>query len=105
VTHLVETGAVSFATLVERMSCSPARLFHLPGGTLRRGAEADITVFDPAMQWVVEPSEMLTKGRNTPYAGMTLTGRATITIVGGRIVYKLENRAAVSAGGGPPARS
>ena len=105
VTHLIETGVVSFATLVERMSCSPARHFHLPGGTLRRGSEADVTVFDPAMQWVVEPSEMLTKGRNTPYAGMTLTGRATITIVGGRIVYKLENRAAVSASGGPAARS
>src|SRR5260221_6480235 len=104
VTHLVETGAVSFSTLVERMSCAPSRLFHLPGGTLRRGAEADITVFDPAMRWTVDPAEMLTKGRNTPYAGMTFTGRATLTIVGGRIVYKLENRAAVSMGGGPAAR-
>ncbi|MFN2602047.1 MAG: dihydroorotase [Gemmatimonadaceae bacterium] len=105
VTHLVETGALNFSTLVERMSCSPARLFHLPGGSLRRGAEADITVFDPAMRWAVDPSEMLTKGRNTPYAGMTFTGRATLTIVGGRIVYKLENRATVSTGGGPVARS
>jgi dihydroorotase len=104
VTHLVETGTLGFATLVERMSCSPARLFHLPGGTLRRGSEADITVFDPAMQWVVEPSEMLTKGRNTPYGGMKLTGRATCTIVGGRIVYKLESRAATAATGGQPAR-
>jgi dihydroorotase len=104
VTHLVETGTIGFATLVERMSCSPARLFHLPGGTLRRGAEADITVFDPKMQWVVEPAEMLTKGRNTPYAGMTLTGRATCTIVGGRIVYKLESRATAAATGGQPAR-
>jgi len=104
VTHLVETGSLGFATLVERMSCSPARLFHLPGGTLRRGAEADITVFDPKMQWIVEPAEMVTKGRNTPYAGMTLTGRATCTIVGGRIVYKLENRAGAAATGGQPAR-
>ena len=103
VTHLVETGAIGFATLVERMSCSPARLFHLPGGTLRRGSEADITVFDPTMQWVVEPREMLTKGRNTPYAGMRLTGRATCTIVGGRIVYKLESRVtAVPTGGQGP---
>jgi len=103
VTHLVETGAIGFATLVERMSCSPARLFHLPGGTLRRGSEADITVFDPTMQWVVDPREMLTKGRNTPYAGMRLTGRATCTIVGGRIVYKLESRAtAIPTGGQGP---
>ena len=105
VTHLVETGTLSFATLVDRMSCSPARLFHLPGGTLRRGAEADITVFDPVARWVVEPAEMLTKGRNTPYAGVTLTGRATCTIVGGRIVYKLESRTAAAGAGGPPARS
>jgi len=104
VTHLVETGSMNFSTLVERMSCSPARLFHLPGGTLRRGAEADITVFDPAMRWTVDPAEMLTKGRNTPYAGMTFSGRARLTIVGGRIVYKLEDRAAVSAGGDPAER-
>jgi len=71
---------------------------------LRRGEEADITVFDPVMRWTVDPAEMLTKGRNTPYAGMTFTGRATLTIVGGRIVYKLENRAAISTGGGPAAR-
>src|SRR5438067_10055282 len=103
VTNLVESGVITYTEMVDRMSCSPARLFHLPGGTLRRGAEADITVFDPAMQWTVDPAEMLTKGRNTPYAGMTFTGRATLTIVGGRIVYKLENRAAVSTGGGPAA--
>jgi dihydroorotase len=98
VTNLVNTGVMDFSTLVERMSCSPARLFHLPGGTLRRGSEADITVFDPATRWVVDPAEMVSKGRNTPYAGMTLTGRATCTVVGGRIVYKLEQRAAA---GGP----
>lgn len=92
-THLVESGSIDFATLVDRMSCAPARLFHLPGGTLRRGAEADITVFDPNVRWVVDPESMLTKGRNTPYAGMTLSGRATCTIVGGRIVHQMENRA------------
>ena len=96
VTNLVESGALDFATLVERMSCSPARLFHLPGGTLRRGAEADITVFDPTYSWVVDPAKMLSKGRNTPYAGMTLSGRATCTVVGGRIVHRLENQAAAS---------
>ncbi len=96
VTHLVESGALDFPTLVERMSCSPARLFNLPGGTLRRGAEADITVFDPGCRWIVDPAKMLTKGRNTPYAGMTLSGRATCTVVGGRIVHQLQNQAAPS---------
>jgi dihydroorotase len=94
VTHLVDSGALDFATLVERMSCSPARVFKLEGGTLRRGSEADITVFDPAMRWTVDPAEMLSKGRNTPYAGMTLSGRAVCTIVGGRIVFQMKSPAA-----------
>lgn len=89
VTNLVEPGIISYATLVDRMSCSPALIFHLPGGTLRRGSVADITVFDPAARWSVEPSTFLSKGRNTPYAGKSLAGRATCTIVGGRIVYRL----------------
>ena len=88
VTNLVEKGGLSFATLVDRMACTPARLFNLPGGSLKRGAVADITVFDPAARWKVDPSEFLSKGRNTPYAGMTLNGRATCTIVGGMIVYR-----------------
>ena len=89
VTNLVETGHIDFHTLVEKMSCAPARLFGLPGGTLAKGSAADVTVFDPTRSWSVEPSEFLTKGRNTPYAGMTLTGRAMCTIVGGRIVHRL----------------
>ena len=89
VTNLVETGHVDFHTLVEKMSCAPARLFGLPGGTLAKGSIADVTVFDPARSWRVNPSEFLTKGRNTPYAGMTLTGRAVCTIVGGSVVYRL----------------
>ncbi len=89
-TNLVETGHIDLATLVDRMSCAPAKIFGLPGGTLGRGAEADITVFDPRATWVVDPAAMLSKGRNTPYAGVTLTGRAVCTVVGGRLVHRLE---------------
>ena len=89
VTNLVVPGIISYATLVDRMSCAPARIFHLPGGTLRRGSVADITVFDPAARWHVDPASFLSKGRNTPYAGKALSGRATCTIVGGQIVYRL----------------
>lgn len=88
ITWLVKPGVLSVATLIDRMACAPARLFGLPGGTLARGAVGDITVFDPAREWVVEPSQFRTKGRNTPYAGMTLTGRAICTIVGGRVVFQ-----------------
>lgn len=89
VTNLVETGHIDFRTLVDKMSCAPARLFGLPGGTLARGSAADVTIFDPAREWEVEPSQFLTKGRNTPYAGMRLKGRAVCTIVGGRLVHRI----------------
>jgi dihydroorotase len=88
VTNLVETGHLTFADLVDRMSCTPARIFGLPGGSLKRGAAADITVFDPGARWTVDPSAFLSKGRNTPYAGMTLVGRAACTIVAGSVVYR-----------------
>jgi dihydroorotase len=90
ITWLVKPGIIPLATLVERMSCAPAKLFHLPGGTLRRGAAADVTVFDPAREWTVEPSRFFTKGRNTPYAGRTLTGMVACTLVDGRIVHAVK---------------
>lgn len=88
VTHLVRPGIISYATLVEKMSCAPARVFNLPGGTLRKGSVADVTVFDPELQWIVAPAQFLTKGRNSPYNGRTMHGRTWCTIVGGRIVYQ-----------------
>lgn len=92
VTELVETGIIELSTLVERMSCTPARIYKLPGGSLSDGSVADVTVFDPASEWTVDPSQFLSKGRNTPYAGRTLRGRALCTIVGGRVVYSLNGR-------------
>ena len=91
VTNLVEKGGLSFSDLVDRMACSPARLFNLPGGSLKRGAIADLTVFDPSERWKVDPSKFLSKGRNSPYTGMTLVGRAACTIVAGSVVYRSGN--------------
>ncbi|HEX7051641.1 MAG TPA: dihydroorotase [Longimicrobiales bacterium] len=87
ITELVDKGVISLPTLVERMSCAPARAFGLPGGTLREGAPADVTVFDPAATWVVDPARFLSKSRNTPFGGWRLRGRAVLTVVGGRIVW------------------
>ncbi len=87
-TFLVVPGIIDFPTLVRRMSVSPARVFGLQGGTLRKGSVADVTVFNPVREWTVDPERFLSKGRNTPYKGRRLTGRATCTIVGGRVVYR-----------------
>jgi dihydroorotase len=87
VTHLVVPGILNWTTLVDRMSTTPARVFGLAGGTLKSGSVADITIFDPATEWTVDPATFLSKGRNSPYRGKRLTGRATCTIVGGRVVF------------------
>ena len=88
-TWLVKPGIIDLALLVEKMSAAPATIFHLPGGSLRKGGIGDVTVFDPAADWVVDPKRFVSKGRNTPYAGRTLTGRVHYTIVGGRVVHQL----------------
>jgi dihydroorotase len=88
VTNLVEKGHLKFHDLVDRMACAPARIFNLPGGSLKRGVAADVTVFDPKARWTVDPARFLSKGRNTPYSGMPLVGRAACTIVAGMVVYR-----------------
>ena len=93
VTNLVEKGALDFSALVDRMACTPARLFNLPGGSLKRGAVADVTVFNPSERWKVDPTQFLSKGRNSPYTGMTLVGRAACTIVAGSVVFRSGNPA------------
>jgi dihydroorotase len=88
VTELVGTGLLTLAELVARMSTIPAKIFGLPGGTLAPGSPADVTVFDPAVEWTVRPQEFFSRSRNTPFAGRRLTGRATVTIVRGQIVFQ-----------------
>jgi dihydroorotase len=88
VTWLVKPGIIDLATLIDRMSTAPARVFHLPGGSLRKGSVGDVTVFDPDATWKVDPKRFVSKGRNTPYAGRELTGHVHYTIVGGRVVHR-----------------
>jgi len=86
-THFVRKGKMDLSTFVERASCQPARAFRLPGGTLAVGALADVTVLDLEHSWTVDPQQFLSLSRNTPFTGWPLTGRAVLTVVGGRIVW------------------
>jgi dihydroorotase len=92
ITWLVKPGIIDVPLLVERMACAPARVFNLPGGTLRKGSIADVTVFDPEAEWTVDPRNFVSKGRNTPYGGRTLTGRVHLTVVDGRVVHSLSKK-------------
>lgn len=81
--ELVQTGILTLSDLVDRLSCGPARIMGLEGGTLRPGSPADIVVFDPEERWTVDPAQFRSKSRNTPFAGRELQGRVHRTIVGG----------------------
>jgi dihydroorotase len=85
--QLVVPGLLSLPILIERMSTSPARLWHLPGGSLARGSVADVVVFDPDASWTVDPLRIRSRSRNSPWLGDTLPGVVRWTVVGGRVVF------------------
>jgi dihydroorotase len=87
-THLVLAGVLDLPALIDRMSVTPARVMGLPGGTLLVGSPADVTVFDPDATWTVEPRKFLSKSRNTPFSGWELTGKPTMTVVEGKVVWE-----------------
>jgi dihydroorotase len=91
-TELVLNGILTLPELIHRMSTAPASVFGLPGGggTLGQGAVADIVVLDVTAPWTVDPTAFCSKSRNTPFAGRVLMGRATLTLVGGKIVHQVE---------------
>jgi dihydroorotase len=87
-THVVGEGVIDLPTLVDRMSCSPARAFNLNGGTLSGGSVGDVTIIDLNEAWTVDRAAFLSKSRNTPFHGWELKGRARYTIVGGEVVWQ-----------------
>ncbi len=85
---LVQEGILTLPELIRKMTINPARVIHIPKGTLAEGADADITVIDPDRQWVVDPGTFRSRGKNTPFGGRHLTGKAVMTIVGGKISFQ-----------------
>jgi dihydroorotase len=87
---LVHNGDITLHTLVSRLTCQPARILGERRGitgTLAIGAPADIVIYDPDKEWVVNPEEFVSKGKNTPLAGTTLRGKVIATIFSGEILY------------------
>ncbi len=91
-TELVHRKIIDLPTLIDRMSWTPARAFKLAGGTLARGGIADVTIFHPDEEWVVDPKLFKSLSRNTPFTGWRLQGRPVMTIVGGRTVFRADER-------------
>ncbi len=82
---LVHTGQLPLPVLIERLTTNPGRFLSRGLGTLKVGSTADVTVFDPDLEWTVDPSSFASKGKNTPLAGVTLRGKVMMTIVGGDV--------------------
>ena len=85
---LVESGLINLKKLIELMSLNPAKIFKLEGGTLTRGARADIVLIDLNKEWVYTREEILSSSRNTPYIGRKLKGQVKHVFVGGKHIFK-----------------
>ncbi len=85
---LVHAGDIPLPLLVERLTWAPARFLGMDLGTLRTGAPADVTIFSPDQEWVVDADSFASKGKNTPLDGATLRGKVVATIVGGEVKYQ-----------------
>lgn len=89
-TELVKPGILTIMQMAEKMSYNPARILKLEKGVVEVGATADLVIFDPNREWIVDPEQFRSKGKNTPFTGKKLFGKVTVTIVDGEIVYEEE---------------
>ena len=94
--QLLHAKRLGLPELIAKYTVAPARLLNLPQGTLSVGADADVTVFNPDAEWIFTPEKSASKSKNSPFLGWQLKGKATVTIVGGRIVWA-ENSELVTA--------
>ena len=95
-TELVHSGMLSLRDMVGKMSTFPSEYFGLGRGSLAAGAVGDVTVIDPERKWTVRKAEFASRGRNTPFEGRELRGRAVLTLVDGQIRHDLDGRASSS---------
>jgi len=89
--RLFHTGLIPLTRLVELFSTGPARIVGLDRGTLRSGAVADITIFDPERNWSYDVNQSLSRSRNSPFHGAKFRGGPVATIVAGRVVWQVDN--------------
>jgi dihydroorotase len=84
-TELVETGILTLTDAIAKLTTGPARILNLPMGRLEVGARADITIFDPTAEVIIDASRFESKGRNTPFDGRRLKGKTRHVIVAGQM--------------------
>ncbi|HWE38548.1 MAG TPA: dihydroorotase [Isosphaeraceae bacterium] len=95
---LIEPGHLTWPEVIAKLTVHPATLLGIPKGTLRPGADADVTLIDPDARWTIDPDSFASKSRNTPYGGWSVRGRAHTVIVGGEVRYTFEAKGREAAG-------
>ena len=75
VTELVQSGVLTLAQLIEKLSVNPRRILHLPSIVIAEGEAANLTIFDPAAEWIVDPPSLKSRSKNTPFGGRKLIGK------------------------------
>ena len=86
ITSLVKEGYLTLMELLEKMTCNPAKLYKLPGGSIQVHAPADFVIFNPDETWTV--TDFASKASNSPFKGSELYGKIHYTICNGKIVYQ-----------------
>jgi dihydroorotase len=86
--QLYHTKRLALAEIIAKFTIAPAKLLNLNKGTLAIGADADVTVFDPDVEWTYERAESASKSKNSPFAGWHMKGRAAATIVKGQVISR-----------------
>ena len=86
ITSLVKEGYLTLMELLEKMTCNPAKLYKLPGGSIQVHAPADFVIFNPDETWTV--TDFASKSSNSPFKGVELYGKIHYTICNGKIVYQ-----------------
>jgi len=84
---LVATGILTLSQLIDKMSTRPAMILRIPGGSLRPGSPADLTIIDLERSWKVDDEAIRSRSKNTPFLGRDLTGKAVMTMKGGVVTY------------------
>lgn len=85
-TELVETKALSMKDAIAKLTIAPAEVLRLKKGYIKAGADADLTIIDPKVEWTVDVSKFSSRSKNSPFQGWKLKGKTIYTIVRGRVV-------------------
>ncbi|TWM24892.1 Dihydroorotase [Bacillus paralicheniformis] len=87
-THFVKTGKWTLKQLHDYMTVKPCEAFGLPYGKLETGRSADITLIDLEREEKIDKSTFLSKGKNTPFDGISCFGWPVMTMAKGKLVYQ-----------------